>query len=290
MYLTGLADEAASDIEGQIAAHRELGWTHIELRGVDKVNLYLLDDGTFDQAARAIEAAGMTVSCFGSAIANWSRHITGEFQEDRDELDRAIGRMQRMGCRFIRVMSWPNDPKAPLADRAWRDKAVRRMKALAGLAEVAGIVMVHENCSGWAGQGAEQTLELLEKVDSPALKLVWDTGNPVGHGQDSFAYYQAVRDHIVYVHVKDYKKEEDGKTRACYPGEGDGAVRRTLADLAARGYDGGVSIEPHMRGAVHLGEHAGEQMDARAIYLEYGRRLEKLVEEVMAPAAGHRPD
>ena len=33
--LTGIADEAAHDIEGQIAVHRELGWSEIELRMVN---------------------------------------------------------------------------------------------------------------------------------------------------------------------------------------------------------------------------------------------------------------
>jgi hypothetical protein len=30
--LSGLADEAADDIDGQIAAHKALGWTALELR------------------------------------------------------------------------------------------------------------------------------------------------------------------------------------------------------------------------------------------------------------------
>jgi len=33
MYLTGFADEASKCIEGQIAATRELGWTHKSGRG-----------------------------------------------------------------------------------------------------------------------------------------------------------------------------------------------------------------------------------------------------------------
>ena len=35
MILTGIGDEAANSIDGQILATRELGWNHIEMRGVD---------------------------------------------------------------------------------------------------------------------------------------------------------------------------------------------------------------------------------------------------------------
>jgi hypothetical protein len=39
MYLTGFADEAATDIDGQIRATKELGWEYIEARNIDGVNL-----------------------------------------------------------------------------------------------------------------------------------------------------------------------------------------------------------------------------------------------------------
>ena len=283
MFISGIADEAATDIDGQIAVHQELGWRHIELRCVDKVNLCMADDALFEKTADAITASGLQVSGFGASVANWSRPVTGDFQIDIDELARAIPRMQRLDCPFIRVMSWPNDTDRPLADEAWRDEAVRRLKELARMAEDGGIVMVHENCNGWGGEGPDQTLELLQRVDSPALKLVWDTGNPVGYGQDAFSYYRAVRDHVVYVHIKDYQQDADGG-RAVYPGEGEGAVRKTIQDLLSRGYDGGFSIEPHMASKIHLGQHAGDDASERDIYIEYGRRLERLLSEIKQPA------
>ena len=39
MYYSGFADEAASSIEGQIKATKELGWQNIKSRSVDGVNL-----------------------------------------------------------------------------------------------------------------------------------------------------------------------------------------------------------------------------------------------------------
>ena len=51
MYLTGFADEAALDLDGQIAATKELGWTNIESRAIGGVNIHDLSDEAFDEAA-----------------------------------------------------------------------------------------------------------------------------------------------------------------------------------------------------------------------------------------------
>ena len=177
---------------------------------------------------------------------------------------------------FIRTMSYPN---AGWPEEEWRDEVVARMKVLARIAEDGGVTLVHENCNGWGGLGAEQSLELLEQVDSPALKLLWDTGNPISHDQDPWEYYSAVKEHVVYVHIKDAVRK-DGKAVYTYPGEGEGRVKDVVKDLLERGYTGGLSIEPHLAAIVHLGKSASEADSAYDRYIEYGRRLMKLVEEV----------
>ena len=99
------------------------------------------------------------------------------------------------------------------------------------MAEDGGILLLHENCYGWAGQGPEQTIELIETVNSPALKLIWDTGNPVPHNQDPWEFYSAVKEHIVYVHIKDAVPKEGAvpdalghlKVNYSWPGEGNGS-------------------------------------------------------------------
>jgi sugar phosphate isomerase/epimerase len=276
MYFSGIADEAGDDIETQIEAHKELGWHHIELRNIDGIGVADLSDRAFDEVVEKLSDAGLGISCFASQLCNWSRPITKHPDIDRHELARAIPRMQRVGCEFIRIMSYPN---AGWPEEQWRDEAVARIKTLAAMAEDGGVTLVHENCNGWGGLGAEQSLAMLEMVGSPALKLLWDTGNPVGHGQDPWQYYQGVREHVVYVHVKD-GVQEDGKTVYTYPGEGEGRVGDVLRDLIGRGYQGGVSIEPHLAAVVHEGKAASAAESAYERYVEYGRRLMKLAERV----------
>lgn len=279
MFFSGIADEAATSIDRQIEAHRQLGWRHIELRLIGGANVVDLNESEFDRVAGQVENAGLQVSCFAARLANWSRPIGTDFAVDREELERNIPRMQRLGTRFIRCMSYPNsDP--PLARPEWRTRVIDRMKQLAAIAEDGGVVLVHENCDGWGGEGPRETMELLAEVGSPALKLVFDTGNPIAHGQDAWEYYTGVRDEIVYVHIKDYERHGDGTEVACFPGEGKAHVREIVADLLARGYDGGFSIEPHITSVVHLDKAAEDPELAFETYLEYGRRLESLVRSI----------
>ena len=84
MYFTGISDEAGGPIERQIAAHQELGWSSLELRGIDSVNLTAIDDDIFDHVFRSVEEAGMKVCCFASQLANWGRPINNDFQADLD--------------------------------------------------------------------------------------------------------------------------------------------------------------------------------------------------------------
>lgn len=284
MFYSGISDEAGRDLATQIKAHRELGWNHIELRMVEGINFTQLPEPVYDNAVAQLTEAQMQVSCLGSAIANWARPITCDAQIDIDDLKRAIPRMHRLKIPFIRVMSYPNDPNSPLPEREWRKEAIRRMKELARIAEDAGIVMVHENCSGWGGLSAENSNILLGEVDSPALKVVFDTGNPVTYGQDTWAYYQAVYKDIVYVHIKDARRI-DGKDHYCYCGEGDGCVREVVADLLAKGYDGGFSIEPHLTAIIHTGQQAQNDSELYNSYTEYGRRFIQIVEQALAAAS-----
>jgi len=292
MYLTGFADEASKGIAGQIKATRELGWSNIESRNIDGRNIHDLPDADFDRVAGELDAAGVRINCFGSAIANWGKLITEPMDSSLAEARRAIPRMQRLGTKLIRIMSF-----AVLKDRAPDDQMeaerFRRLRELHRLFTDAGITPVHENCMNYGGMGWTYTLRMLEAV--PGLKLVFDTGNPVftpdyakpkpWPRQSAWEFYEHVRDHVAYVHIKDGTWDEaTQKALFTHAGEGNGDVRRILTDLLSRGYDGGISIEPHL--AVVFHEDKGETSEAVMYrnYVEYGRRLERLLNDIKTGA------
>jgi sugar phosphate isomerase/epimerase len=276
--LSGLADEAADHIEGQIAAHRALGWTRIELRliGGKQAGSEVLPEADFERAVELLNDAGIEVSGFASAIGNWSRPIAGDFQVDLNDLTTLCRRMQRTGARIVRTMSWVRG-EASLED--WRDEAVRRYKIMAPIAEDAGILLLHENCEGWGGLSPENAVEFLERVNHPAVAALFDIGNTVAYGLEPWSFYRAMRPFIRYVHVKDANRNPAGGKSDVftYPGQGDASVGEILADLVATGYDAGVTIEPHVASIVHLGGSQSTPEERFDSYVRYGRALEALL-------------
>ncbi|MFH2131777.1 MAG: sugar phosphate isomerase/epimerase [bacterium] len=287
MYLTGFADEAATDIEGQIRATKELGWTHIESRNIDGVNIHNLSDAQFDIVYGKLQDAGIQINCFGSTVANWSKKISDPFEISLEESKRAIPRMQRLGTKLIRIMSYAVIESNP-PDQQEEEERFRRLRILQKMFADAGMTMVHENCMNYGGMGWPFTMKMIEHV--PGLKLVFDTGNPVFNPdrtgkqpwprQSSWEFYSKVKEHIAYIHIKDAIWGGDDNVTYTYPGEGQGDVRQILTDLLKGGYDGGISIEPHMVVVFH--EDAGESPaeDMYRSYVEYGKRLMRILDQI----------
>ncbi|MGA2974495.1 MAG: sugar phosphate isomerase/epimerase family protein [Spirochaetia bacterium] len=295
-YFTGFADEAGRDIDTQIRATQALGWRFIEARNVNGVNLTDISDTEFESVAAKLQQAGIAINCFGSAVANWAKdpRTEADFQKSREELKRAIPRMKRLGTRMIRGMSFVLVKDAPPDSEEIQGHVFRKVADLVRQCEDAGVLYLHENCMNYGGQSWEHTLRLLERVKSPSLRLVFDTGNPVfsfdRRGkepyklQSAWEFYRNVRPFIEYVHIKDgrYIGPSDGlfpKTEYTWPGEGNGEVRRIVTDLAKTGYDGGFSMEPHMTTVFHVAGANSPEETMFSNYVEYGRRFAQLAAE-----------
>ena len=291
MILTGIGDEAANQLDGQIRAIKELGWSCVEMRGVEvsgfaKANFHDLPDPAFDQAVRALETSGVGVYCFGSTIMNWSKTINDPFEPTLAEVKRAIPRMQRLGTKFVRIMSFkPGDE-----DYRIPAEVFRRVKDVTNRFLDAGLQPVHENCMNYGGMSWQHGLELLDRC--PGLKWVFDTANPIFNPdrskakpwpkQDPWEYWEHIREHVVHIHIKDATWNA-ARNDADYnwPGEGQGRVKDILADALAHGYTGGLSLEPHMVVVFHDAESKTSNEAAMSKnFIEYGRRLERLLAEV----------
>ncbi|MFM2242225.1 MAG: hypothetical protein RLZ97_1080 [Verrucomicrobiota bacterium] len=283
--LTGFADEASRDLSKQIAATRELGWSAISARMIGEKNIHELAEDDFQRAADQLDEAGIHIPEFGSLIANWGKKISSDFDVTLAEIDRAIPRMQRLGTRLVRIMSYAQEPWGQ--DQQEQER-FRRLREIVARFAAAGLTAVHENCMNWGGFSAAHTLRLVEEI--PGLKLVFDTGYPVFQRdrsnpdphpwQDPFEFWEKVRDHVAHIHIKDCLNPTTDGVEPAYtmPGEGAAKVREILADAFSRGYDGWIAIEPHVATVFHAPDpSAVDWQQCYDSYVEYGRRLEKLI-------------
>ncbi|HPN84664.1 MAG TPA: sugar phosphate isomerase/epimerase [Victivallales bacterium] len=302
MYFTGIADEAGEKIERQIEATKVLGWSNIETRKSGfQGDLASMNDSDFEEFYRKVSESGVRVNCFGSGIANWAKDIRSPFEETLKEIKISIPRMQKLGCKLIRIMSYAirRDPES------WRilpdseqllDERIRRLREMVKIFVDSGIIPLHENCMNYGGLSWKHTMRLIENV--PGLKLVFDTGNPIHTPdmskkttegkhpfQDPFEFYLNIRNYIEYVHIKDAKGKSEMKhgeifpkgAQFTFPGEGEGQIPEIIEDLLRNGYDGGFSIEPHMRLVFHEESKDNKDEVAFANYVEYGRRFMNIV-------------
>jgi sugar phosphate isomerase/epimerase len=286
MIFSGIADEAGSDILSQVKAHQQLGWQHIELRLVNGKNIAGAVSGQeFDMIRRVLDENEMQVTGFASAIGNWSRHINDDFSIDLDELKTAIKRMRQLKVKYIRTMTWKGDG---VDEADWRNKAVRRCRELAKIAADSDIILAHENCEGWGGLSAQHMVELKDAVDSPNFKLLYDLGNTISHGYEPWEFFKIIRGHFDYIHIKDAKMNPAGGRSKDYSycGEGDAMLKEILdVVLNEDGYDGIISIEPHVAAIVHLdGGNAEVSPEEKfSSYVKYGQMLQQLIAEVKEP-------
>ena len=288
MELMGIADEGAVTIEGQIRVTQDLGWKWIESRfveveGFEKGPIHDIPEEAFDQVVAKLEESSVGIYAFGSTICNWQKTVETPFEVTLAEVERTIPRMKRLGTKFVRIMSFKPDDAAGTTPPEVFERVGEVTKRF--LDE--GLQPVHENCMNHGGMSWQHAEELLEKV--PGLKWVFDTANPIFNAdrrgeqpwgmQCPWEFWEHMREHTVHIHIKDAVKTEDGE-QYHFPGEGDGRVRDILKDAFSRGYDAGISIEPHMTVVFHDTDSEAPEQKMADNFIEYGRRLEKLIGEV----------
>jgi sugar phosphate isomerase/epimerase len=217
---------------------------------------------------------------------NWAKTLQHPpFEVTLAEVKRAIPRMQRLGTKYVRIMSFkPGDDEFRIPSEVFA-----RVREVTQRFLDVGLQPVHENCMNYGGMSPQHALELLDQV--PGLKWVFDTANPVFNPdrskprpwprQDAWEFWNQIREHVAHIHIKD-ATWNPAKNDADYnwPGEGQGCVRQILQDAFTRGYHAAISIEPHLAVVFH---DATVKSSAEAMYqsyVEYGRRLMRLIEEI----------
>lgn len=249
--LSGFGDEIDDDPKIQIAVLQALGANHIEVRSAWGTNIVDLDEGQLQELKTLLDAAGMGVSAIASPIGKVDVSLPVEHEVGR--LRRAVTAARTLESRYIRIFSFYYGEGVEVG--SIRDAVIERMRALAAVAEEAGVVLLHENEKDIFGDIPERVLDIIETVGSPALKVAWDAANFVQVGVKPFDEgYAKLRPHLEYLQVKDALFADASVVPA---GEGDGDLLRTVEALKADGYRGFASLEPHLAGAHGLGGFSG---------------------------------
>ncbi len=156
------------------------------------------------------------------------------------------------GCERVATTDGLTKPEG-LSDAEAMDHMKRSYEQIIEVAEANDITITFE-VHGYFTTNPERLEQMLNFVDSPKLRLNFDTGNTFIAGQDPVEFCDRFIDKIVHVHVKDVSASMAEAMRGkdtgiaishCAIGDGVNAdnIKTCLKKLHARGFDGVLSME-----------------------------------------------
>lgn len=122
----------------------------------------------------------------------------------------------------------------------------------------------------------QSTLEMLDSIDSPRIKMVYDTYH-LGFDPDAVSWIRECADRIAIVHLGDGKREPGRDQNRCRLGEGRVPIPEIVSALCEAGYDGYFDVELF-----------GEDVDA-VPYLELLTDSLRTMEDSILSTTAQRP-
>jgi sugar phosphate isomerase/epimerase len=242
-----ISDEISQDLEIALGLAREFQLYSVEIRGAWGKGPQDLTADDLARAAGLVQAAGMTVCGVAPPLFKCELDDTEAVTEHLGILRRSAAAAHALGTDKVRGFAfWKH---GPLEDR--KARIVPHLKEAARIAEGEGVIIGLENEYATANNNVRRTLELLEAVDSPAMRLLYDPGNDVHDEEHEPAWpdsYELARGRIFHMHLKDPKRDPaTDKVTTVAIGDGDVHVEDLLRALIGDGYDGTISLETHYR-------------------------------------------
>jgi len=143
MILTGFTDEASNDVNKQIEVTHSLGWNYLSARTMGDKNIHEISDFEFEKVCEKLENANIKVAEFGTLIGSWSKTIDSDWEITLAEVERCIPRMQKLGVRYARIMSYAQNKWGE--DQAEQER-FRRLREIVARFKDAGLEALHEKC------------------------------------------------------------------------------------------------------------------------------------------------
>jgi len=261
MQLAVITDEIDADLDHALAVMGEYGVKNAELREIWDKNILEATPQEWQRAKDVLAKHGAKV--VGIASPFYKCDLPGIVADGPvgplhsasarglgDQialLEHCIEAARFFDTNLIRVFSfWKRGSLTPEIE----EQIVDAFAEPAALAEREGIILGLENeHSCYLGTGA-QTARVLEKINSSAVRAVWDPGNAFFGGEAPFPMgYEAIKDFVVHVHVKDaFVQTGAAQPEWTVVGAGQIDWAGQVAALRATGYAGYLSLETHYSG------------------------------------------
>jgi sugar phosphate isomerase/epimerase len=264
--LAGFADEIAPHLEEQIATLARERIRFVDLRSVEGTNLLDLTDQQIALIKRTLDDHRIGVAAIASPIGKVP--IDSSFDDHLHRFERAITLAHVFQTPYIRMFSF-YPPAASGASgggaapdpSSYRDEVLRRIREMTARARAANVILLHENEKDIYGDTIARCRDVHENCADAHLRAVLDPANFIQCAQVPYPdAYEALHPWLSYIHVKDARA--DGQVVAA--GEGVARWPELLRRLRADGYDGFLSLEPHLAAGGQFQGFSGAELFGRA--------------------------
>lgn len=236
---SAFSDEAADSIDGQIAACKANGVTHMELRGVDGKNISEFSVDEAKSLKEKLDANGMKVSSIGSYYGKIE--ITDDFEPHFEGFKNTVEVAKTLEAKYIRLFSFYFTKGESYEE--YRSEVMRRVRAMAEYSKERGVLCCHENERGIYGDIPERCLDLHRELGD-VIGGIFDPANFILNGVEILPAYDLLEPYITYMHVKDAIGAEETVVPA---GQGDAHFDELIRRFNKKDGERFLSVEPHLK-------------------------------------------
>lgn len=241
--ISGFADEASKEFAVQLETLKKLGMKYLCIRALDGHSVV---DVTEDEARNYIKPKldeyGLKVSSLGSPIGKIPVGDEEAFATQCQQLETLCKVANILDCKYIRMFSFymPKDEDPA----KYYDVVIMKMRKFEAICRKYDVIPMHENEKGIFGDTGRRCYMIHKALENTSFVCCYDFANFVQCDQDTVECYNLLRPYIQYVHIKDALYADHTVVLA---GTGEGKLREIFADLEKTGYDGHLTMEPHLR-------------------------------------------
>ena len=231
--LCAFADEADTELDGQIDALVRNGIDLLELRAVFGINISDMSLSRVREIKKQLDENDIRVWSLGSPFGKVS--LDESFKEETlfDQLKNLCEKANILCTDKIRIFSFYS-----AYDK--REYVIELLRRAVSEAAEYGIGLFHENEKNIYGDLPERVFDLYENV--PGLHFVYDPANYVQCGVTPSDHFERLKTITGYYHIKDCISA----TGEIVPsGYGDGDIRGIISSIG-RDEDKVLTLEPHL--------------------------------------------
>lgn len=251
-----ITDEISQDLEYAAKMAAEFGLSGLELRSVWNKGVHELTEEEIAKAIQIARSYNLEIPAISSPFFKCNLDSPEEIEQHYEILAKTISAAKKLGAKIIRGFAFWR--KGPDFDELLPQIVEKFQKPIAMLKE-AGMTLALENEPSTYNCNAARTVQLIEALNSPQVKAVWDAGNDIyslDEPEQPFPQgYNIIKDHMIHMHMKDaVYNTETGKVEGVAIGTGQTDWRGQLKALLDDGYTGYLCLETHYRPKGKLSE------------------------------------